>query len=52
MTWKNGVSTIELSEISGDDLTRSQVVLVLDEIYDKVANRHNGETLKAVQSDM
>ncbi len=52
MTWKNGVSTIELSEISGDDLTRSQVVLVLDEIYDKVAHRHNGETLKAVQSDM
>ena len=52
MTWKNGVSTIELSEISGNDLTKSQVVIVLDEIYEKVAHRHNNETLKSVQSDM
>jgi len=52
MTWKNGVSTIELSEMSGNDLTKSQVVIVLDDIYEKVAHHHNTEALKSVQSDM
>jgi hypothetical protein len=52
MTWKNGVSTIELSEISNNDLTRSQVVIVLDDIYEKVAHHHNNEALKSVQGDM
>jgi len=52
LTWKNGVSTIELSEMSGDDLTKSQVVLVLDDVYEAVSHRHGGEVVKAVQKDM
>jgi len=52
LTWKNGVTTIELSEMSGDDLTKSQVVLVLDDVYEAVSQRHGGEVVKAVQKDM
>jgi hypothetical protein len=52
LTWKNGIATIELSEMSGDDLTKSQVVLVLDGVYEAVSHRHGGEMLNAVQKDM
>jgi hypothetical protein len=52
ITWKNEVSTIELSEMSGNDLTRSRGVLTLDEIYQVVSQRQGRDTVNAVQKDM
>jgi hypothetical protein len=52
LTWKNGVSTIELSEMAGKDLTKSQVTLVLDEIYDAISHRQGTEIVNAVHKDM
>jgi len=52
LTWKNGVSTIVLSEMSAGDLTKSQVVMVLDDIYNAALQRHDTEIVKAIQSDM
>jgi hypothetical protein len=52
MTWKNGVSTIELSEMSGGDLTKSQVVMTLDEIYREVRKLHDSKVTNAVVADM
>jgi hypothetical protein len=52
VTWKNGVSTIELSETSGNDLNQSQVVMILDGIYSAVLQREGGKAVKAVQNDM
>jgi hypothetical protein len=52
LTWKNGVTTIELSEMSGEDLTKSLVMLVLDDVYAAVSHRHGGEVVRAVQKDM
>jgi hypothetical protein len=51
-TWKNGVSTIVLSEMSGDDLTLSRVEMTLDDIYSAVSQREGGKTIKAIQKDM
>jgi hypothetical protein len=51
-TWKNGISTIELSEMSGDDLTKSQVVLILDDVYSAVEKQHASESIKSVKKDM
>jgi hypothetical protein len=52
MTWKNGVSTIVLSEMSGDDLSKSQVVLVFDEIFREVQKLHDIKVTNAVLADM
>jgi hypothetical protein len=52
MTWKNGVSTIVLSEMSGDDLSRSQVVMVLDEIFHEVQKLHDIKVTNAILADM
>jgi hypothetical protein len=52
MTWKNGVSTIVLSEMSGDDLTRSRVEMTLDDIFSAVSQSEGGKVVKAVQKDM
>jgi hypothetical protein len=52
VTWKNGVSTIVLSEMSGNDLSKSQVVMVLDEIYREVQKLHDTKVASAVVADM
>jgi len=52
MTWKNGVSTIVLSEMSGNDLSNSQVVMVLDEIYRDVQKLHDTKVINAILADM
>jgi hypothetical protein len=52
MTWKNGVSTIVLSEMSGGDLSKSQVVMVLDEIFRDVQKLHDTKATNAVMADM
>jgi hypothetical protein len=52
MTWKNGVSTIVLSEMSGEDLSKSQVVVVLDEILREVQKLHDTKVTNAVLADM
>jgi hypothetical protein len=52
MTWKNGVSTIVLTEMSGNDLTKSRVEMTLDDIYSAVQQREGGKAIRAAQKDM
>jgi hypothetical protein len=52
MTWKNGVSTVVLSEMSGNDLSRSQVVMVLDEIFREIQKLQDTKVTKAILADM
>ena len=50
--WKNGTSTITLSEIVGGDFTLSQVEMTLDDVYSAVLQREGGKAIKAAQKDM
>jgi hypothetical protein len=52
LVWKNGISTIVLSELAGDDLTLSQVEMTLDDIYAAVEQREGGKAVIAVKKDM
>jgi hypothetical protein len=50
--WTNGVSTITLSEMPGDDLTLSGVELTLNDIYSAVLQREGGKAIHAALNDM
>jgi hypothetical protein len=52
LVWKNGVSTIVLSQMSGGDLTFSQVEITLDDVYSAVTQREGGKAVIAVKKDM
>jgi hypothetical protein len=52
LVWKNGVSTIVLSQMSGGDLTLSQVEITLDDVYSVVTQRDGGKAIIAVKKDM
>lgn len=50
--WKNGVSTITLNELLGDDLTYSRVELTLDDVYAKVESKEGHKLVQEAQKDM
>jgi len=52
VTWKNGVSTITLNEMLGDDLTYSQVEITLDDLYAKVQSKEGEKLIQKAAKDI
>jgi hypothetical protein len=52
VVWKNGVSTITLREMVGNDLTYSQVEFTLDDVYAKVESKEGHTLVQAALKDM
>ena len=52
VVWKNGVSTITLSEMVGTDLTLSRLELTLDDVYARVEEKEGHKLVQEAVKDM